>query len=244
MEMNKFNNTYIRAFNNIMLFDWLDLESGVVFHRRSAVNKTMMDYYHMPTVYTSFAPMMGVKILPWQKGPIFTFTWERGIKNVFSSNISYERWESDAQWKIRMHSLRTLSLRAGYGTYSLREQNYFVDFDNFQETNLPDGWNDDWTGDFQLLNGSEFNRSNYYIRANATYESPLMIATWIPYVGKFIEKERFYINSVLLERTRPYFEIGYGFTNRYISVAGFASFKNSQFERVGFKFDFEIFRRW
>ena len=71
-----------------------------------------------------------------------------------------------------------------------------------------------------------------------------MIATWIPYVGKFIEKERFYINSVLLERTRPYFEIGYGFTNRYISVAGFASFKNSQFERVGFKFDFEIFRRW
>ena len=244
MEMNKFNNTYIRAFNNIMLFDWLDLESGLVFHRRSAVNKTMMTRYDMPTVYTSFAPMMGIKILPWPKGPIFTFTWERGIKNVFSSNISYERWESDAQWKIRMPGLRTLSLRTGYGTYSLREQNYFVDFDNFQETNLPDGWDDDWTGDFQLLNGSEFNRSNYYIRANATYESPLMIATWLPYVGKYIEKERFYINSVLLERSRPYYEIGYGFTNRYISVAGFASFKNTHFERVGFKFDFEIFRRW
>jgi hypothetical protein len=244
MEMNKFNNTYIRAFNNIMLFDWLDLESGIVLHRRSAVNKAMMNYYKMPVVYTSFAPMMGVKILPWEKGPLFTFTWERGIKNIFSSNISYERWESDAQWKIRMPGLRLLSLRAGYGTYSHREQNYFVDFDNFQETNLPDGWNDDWTGDFQLLNGSEFNRSDYYVRANATYESPLMVATWIPYVGKYIEKERFYINSVLLERTRPYFEIGYGFTNRYISVAGFASFKNSHFERVGFKFDFEIFRRW
>ena len=244
MEMNKFNNTYIRAFNNIMLFDWLDLESGLVFHRRSAVNKTMMTRYDMPTVYTSFAPMIGIKILPWPKGPIFTFTWERGIKNVFSSNISYERWESDAQWKIRMPGLRTLSLRTGYGTYSLREQNYFVDFDNFQETNLPDGWDDDWTGDFQLLNGSEFNRSNYYIRANATYESPLMIASWLPYVGKYIEKERFYINSVLLERSRPYYEIGYGFTNRYISVAGFASFKNTHFERVGFKFDFEIFRRW
>ena len=244
MEMNKFKNTYIRAYNNIMLFDWLDIETGLVFHRRSAVNKTMMTRYNMPTVYTSFAPMMGIKILPWEKGPLFTFTWERGIKNIFSSNISYERWESDAQWKIRMPSLRVLSLRAGYGTYSHREQNYFVDFDNFQETNLPDGWEDDWTGDFQLLNGSEFNRSDYYVRANATYESPLMVATLLPYVGKFIEKERFYINSVLLERTRPYIEIGYGFTNRYISVAGFASFKNTHFERVGFKFDFEIFRRW
>ena len=198
----------------------------------------------MPTVYTSFAPMMGIKILPWEKGPLFTFTWERGFDKIFSSNISYERWESDAQWKIKMPGLRLLNLRAGYGTYSHREQNYFVDFDNFQETNLPDGWNDDWTGDFQLLNGSEFNRSDYYIRANASYESPLMIATWLPYVGKYIEKERFYINSVLLERTRPYYEIGYGFTNRYISVAAFASFKNSHFQNTGFKFDFELFRRW
>ena len=244
MEMNKFKNTYIRAYNNIMLFDWLDIESGLVFHRRSAVNKEMMRKYNMPDVYTSFAPMIGIKILPWQKGPLFTTTWERGIKGIGSSNISYERWEADVQWKKRIPGLRVLNLRAGYGTYSHREQNYFVDFDNFQETNLPDGWDDDWTGDFQLLNGSEFNRSNYYIRANASYESPLMFATWLPYVGKYIEKERFYFNSVLLERSRPYLEFGYGFTNRYISVAGFASFKSTHFQHVGFKFDFEIFRRW
>ena len=245
MEMNKFKNTYVRAFNNIMLFDWLDIESGVVFHRRSAVNKAMMSRYNMPTIYTSFAPMLGIKILPWQNGgPLLSIDWERGFKDVFSSNISYERWEADVQWKRHMPGLRVLNMRAGYGTYSHREHNYFVDFDNFQDTNLPDGWDDDWSGDFQLLNGSEFNRSNYYIRANVSYESPLMFATWIPYVGKFIEKERFYINSVLLERSRPYYEVGYGFTNRYISVAAFASFKNSHFERMGFKFDFEIFRRW
>ena len=244
MEMNKFKNAYIRAYNNIMVFDWLDIESGLVFHRRHAVNEEMMRRYHMPIVYTSFAPMIGIKILPWEKGPLFTTTWERGFKGIASSNISYERWETDAQWKIRIPGLRLLNLRAGYGTYSHREQNYFVDFDNFQETNLPDGWDDDWTGDFQLLNGSEFNRSNYYIRANASYESPLVFATWLPYVGKYIEKERFYLNSVLLERSRPYYEFGYGFTNRYISVAAFASFKCNHFQRVGFKFDFEIFRRW
>ena len=245
MEMNKFKNTYVRAFNNIMLFDWLDIESGVVFHRRSAVNKAMMSRFNMPIVYTSFAPMLGVKILPWQNGgPLLSIDWERGFKNVFSSNISYERWEADIQWKRRMPGLRVLNMRAGYGTYSHREHNYFVDFDNFQDTNLPDGWDDDWTGDFQLLNGSEFNRSNYYIRANASYESPLVFATWLPYVGKYIEKERFYLNSVLLERSRPYYEIGYGFTNRYISVAAFASFKSNHFQRFGFKFDFEIFRRW
>ena len=244
-DMDKFKDYQLRVFNNIMLFDWFDIETGLVLHKRSAVNRDIMRQYGMPEVYKSFAPMIGLKFLPWlEKGPLISIDWERGIKGVEGSNISYERWESDAQWKIKMPGLRLLNLRAGYGTYSHREQNYFVDFDNFQETNLPDGWNDDWTGDFQLLNGSEFNRSDYYIRANASYESPLMIATWLPYVGKYIEKERFYINSVLLERTRPYYEIGYGFTNRYISVAAFASFKNSHFQNTGFKFDFELFRRW
>ena len=243
-DMNKYDNTYLRLFNNIMLIDWLDIESGLVFHRRRAVNEPMMQKYHMPTVYTSFAPMIGIKILPWEKGPLFSIDWERGIKNVMSSNISYERWEADAQMKRRMPGLRVLNLRAGYGVYTKREQNYFVDFDNFQDTNLPDGWDDDWSGEFQLLNGNDFNRSNYYLRANVSYESPLMFGTWLPYLGKYIEKERFYVNTVLLERSRPYYEIGYGFTNRYISVAAFTSFKNSHFERFGFKFDFEIFRRW
>jgi hypothetical protein len=72
----------------------------------------------------------------------------------------------------------------------------------------------------------------------------MMAATWIPYLGKYIEKERFYLSGVLLERSRPYFELGYGFTNRYISVGAFASFKNAHFERIGVEVEFELFRRW
>ena len=244
MEVNKFNNTYLRVFNNIMLFDWLDIESGVVFHRRGAVNKDLMRQYGMPTEYRSFAPMLGFKITPWKDGPLISIDWERGIKGVNKSNIDYERWELDGQWKHRMPGLRILNLRMGYGIYSRRAQNYFVDFANFTETNLPEGWDDEWTGDFQLLNGEDFTSSNYYVRANASYESPMMVATWIPYLGKYIEKERFYLSGVLLERCRPYFELGYGFSNRYLSAAGFISFKNIRYQEIGFKFEFELFRRW
>jgi len=243
-EANKFKNTYIRVFNNIMVFDWLDIETGVVFHRRKAVNKSLMQEYGMPTEYRSFAPMLGIKILAWEHGPLFSIDWERGINNVFRSNIDYERWEFDGQWKHKMPGLRILNLRAGYGVYTRRKQNYFVDFENFQETNLPEGWDDDWSGDFQLLDGESFTFSNYYVRANVSYESPLLLATWLPYVGKYIEKERFYINTVLLERCRPYYELGYGFSNRYLSAAVFASFKNIRYQEIGFKFEFELFRRW
>ena len=188
--------------------------------------------------------MLGIKILAWEHGPLFSIDWERGINNVFKSNIDYERWEFDGQWKYKMPGLRILNLRAGYGVYTRRKQNYFVDFENFQETNLPEGWDDDWSGDFQLLDGEAFTFSNYYLRANVSYESPLLLGTWLPYVGKYLEKERFYINSVLLERCRPYYELGYGFSNRYLSAAVFASFKNIRYQEIGFKFEFELFRRW
>lgn len=244
-DMDCFKDQHLLAFNNIMILDWLDIETGFVYHRRSAVNKDLMREYNMPIEYRSFAPMIGIKIMPWfNKGPLLSIDYERGIKGVNHSDLEYELWEFDAQWKKRLPGLRVLNLRAGTGFYTKKESDLFVDFANFRDRNLPEGWDDDWSGDFQLLRSREYNKSNYYIRSNISYESPLMFATWIPYVGKFIEKERFYISSVLLEHSRPYCELGYGFTNRYISIGAFASFRGCHFDKVGVEFELELFRRW
>ena len=238
-----FNNTYIRVFNNIMLFDWLDIEAGVVYNRRGAVDKQLMLDYNMPTEYRSFAQIIGLKILPWPKGPLFSIDWE-GTYNVFDSNISYQRWEADASWKYHIPGLRLLNMRLGGGVYTNKQQNYFVDFANFQDDNLPGGWEDGWTGNFMQLDSRVYNESNFYIRANASYESPMLVATAIPYLGKFIEKERFYLGSVVVENSRPYIELGYSFTNRYISLGTFAGFNGFDFQSIGFNFEFELFRRW
>jgi hypothetical protein len=77
-----------------------------------------------------------------------------------------------------------------------------------------------------------------------SYESPLLFATWLPYIGKFIETERLYFSNAVVQHTRPYFEIGYGLTNRYFSVGFFASFLNTEFQKAGITFDFELFKRW
>jgi hypothetical protein len=244
-DMDKFTDNHLQVFNNIMIFDWFDIESGVVYHQRVALNKDLMRYYDVPTVYRSFAPMIGLKFSPWLNGgPTFAIDWERSIKGIFQSNINYERWEFDAQWKKKLPGLRVLNLRAGYGFYTDKNENYFLDYANFRDNNLPEGWDDDWSGDFQLLNSRLYNESDFYLRCNVSYESPLLLATWTPYVGKYIEKERFYISNVIVGHTRPYTEIGYGFTNRYISVGLFASFMNTHFQKFGISFDFELFKRW
>lgn len=243
--MDEFRDNFLRLFNNIMVFDWLDIEAGLFMHQRKSINPEMMRQYGMPEEYRSFATTIGLKLQPWlSKGPLFAFDWEESIKGVNKSNLEYTRWEFDAQWKYKIPGLRVLNLRFGTGLYTSKSTEYFLDFSNFHDENLPEGWNDDWSGNFQLLGGHEYNESKYYIRTNISYESPLLLATFIPYLGKYIEKERFYISDVLLEHSRPYYEIGYGFTNRYISVGAFASFHNTKFEEFGVKFDFELFKRW
>ncbi len=241
----QFIDNYLELKNNIMLFEWLDVETRLIWHQRTPLNKELMMKYDKPTRYRSFAPAIELKFKPWyDKGPVITVDYERSIKNVMESNIQYERWEFDAQWKKKIVGLRFLNLRTGYGFYTSKSDNYFMDYANFQENNLPEGWEDHWSGNFQLLDGKIYNESDFYFRNNVSYESPLLFATWLPYLGKYIEKERLYFSNVFVQHARPYYEIGYGFTNRYVSLGFFASFQNSSFQKAGITFDFELFKRW
>ncbi len=243
-DLDLFTDNIVEIKNNVEAFDWLMLTTSLTWHYRKAANRETMKKLGLPEAYTSFAPNLKVTLTPWRNGPLIMLDYERGIKGVWGSNIGYERWETDAVWKVPMRSLSLLNLRVGGGLYTNKSSNYFVDFENFREDNVPGGWDDDWSGDFQLLNSQWYNMSHYYVRANVSFESPLLFATWLPLVGRFIESERIYVGSVTLNHTRPYFEVGYGLTNRYFSGGLFCSFLNTKFQEFGAKITLELFRRW
>ena len=243
MKLDQFDDLNMRIQNTLPLNNRLAVEAGMVFHRRKAVAKSQMASMGMPTDYKSLAPNLSLKMRPWRKGPLFTIDYERGLpgKNL---DLSYERWELDASMKHKMRRLQILNLRAGAGCYTKRDKNYFMDYTNFRDENLPEGWNDDWSGNFQLLSSRLYNQSKYYLRGNVSFESPLLAASFIPFVGRYVESERAYISTLSIAHTRLYSELGYGFTCRYFSIGCFASFYNASFIESGAKFTFELFRRW
>ncbi len=97
---------------------------------------------------------------------------------------------------------------------------------------------------FQLLNSEWYNTSRYYLRGHASYESPLLVCSFLPLVGKYIERETIYFSLLSIQHTRPYAEIGYGVTTRFVSIGAFASFLNAKPKEFGLKFTFELFRKW
>jgi len=243
-QLDLFTDNHLMVRNNIEAFDWLTIMTSVTYHRRKAINAERMRKLGLPDVYRSFSPVLTLKITPWHKGPLFTIDYERGIEGVWKSNIKYERWELDGVWKIPMRSMSLLNVRVGGGLYTNKSTSYFVDFSNFRNNNVPGGWDDDWTGQFQLLDASWYNASSYYVRTNLSYETPLLMSTWLPLVGRYIETERVYLGALLLNRTRPYYEVGYGLTNRYFSAGIFASFLNTRIQEFGGKISIELFRKW
>lgn len=244
-QLDFFRDTYVNIYNNYDLSDYWSFNVGMSIHRRKTMTPEAFRNVGLPTSYRSTAPRVEIQYRPigW-KGPVVTLDYERNIKGFFGSNTEYERWEIDGSYIYSMPRLQAWSMRLGGGLYTKKGQRYFLDFANFRENNIPNGWNDDWSGDFELLNSEWYNNSRYYVRANGTYESPLLMTSWLPWVGHFIEMERVYLGAVMAEKLHPYVEAGYSFTTRWLSVAAFVGSRNGRFERVGFAFGFELFRKW
>lgn len=243
-KLHLFGDNYLIVSNNVVAFDWLEITSGFTYHHRVAYQPEELKKYGKQQVFNSFAPMLSVKLRPWKKGPVLSVDYERGIEGIINSDIDYERWEFDGSLKYDLNPLRKINLKLGLGFYSRKKDSYFVDYIHFRDDKLPEGWDDDWTGNFQLLDSRWYNESRYYARANLSYESPFLVMSWFPLIGHFFEKERFYLSALSIDHTRPYTELGYGFTTRLVSIGVFTSFLRERYQNVGCKFTFELFRRW
>ena len=245
-ELTEFKDNWLRIINHWRFNPYWALELGIVSHNRIAVKPEFYKAFGYPSKYTSVAPAIALEWRPKAEGgPVFKVDYEKGIKNFCGSNINYERMEFDMQAIHYLSRRQSLSLRIGTGFYTRKGDHWdFVDYTNFKDDNIPGGWNDSWSGEFELLSSQWYNASDYYVRTNLTYESPMLIMAWLPLVGRFIENERVYVSGLSVKKLSPYTEWGYGITTRLMTLGAFAAFRHTTFDGVGFRFGFELFRNW
>ena len=222
------------------------LEVGMSVHKRTAVDKSGFHEMQKSPMYTSVSPLAELTYRPrGYNGPIFTAAYERCIRGLMGSDMAYERFEFDGQYNHRFSELSCLQMRAGTGFYTHKgHDSYFLDYSNFREENIPGGWNDEWACSFELLNSGWYNASEYYVRANVAYETPLLLLAWTPIAGRLIEKERIYVNALAVRHLHPYIEYGYGFTCRAFSVAAFLAQRNWHIDGFNVRIGLELFRHW
>lgn len=243
--MDEFRQGDFRVIGNLDFTDRVGLQVGVLYQWKTALHADMFSRLGFHGTYRSFAPVLELQVRPWGwTGPIFTADYDRGLRDVLKSNTVYERIELSADYIHHLNKLQAIKAKVGTGFYTRQgRQAYFLNYENFKENNIPGGWNDDWSGEFELLRSQTYNTSDYYVRLNATYESPMLLLSFLPWVGHYMEMERVYLSALEARGVHPYLEVGYGFTTKLLSVGLFGS--NGKGGRyVGCKFGFELFRRW
>ena len=195
LELDYFKDVYLNLFHNIEIVNGLFIKAGVSVHWRYLINNSKVilekplpdkDWAALRGIrseYNSFAPRIRIEWTPgmyyYMNGrrkmnvgssmPTFMLDYERGIKGVFKSTGAHERWEFDIQQNLKLSGIRSIGYRIGGGMFTKQEDMYFVDFANFARRNLPEGWNDDIGGTFQLLDGRWYNSSRQYWRGNFTF---------------------------------------------------------------------------
>lgn len=246
MNLDYFRNLTAKLTVGHALSRYLSLETGLVYHRRSAVHPEAFTQVGEPSVYRTFATLLELRWKPGgERGPVLTADYEQAIPHVLGSHVRYARLEFDAAYVKPLACTRTLSLRGGVGFYmSKGNERYFLDYTHFRRNNIPSGWRDEYTGEFELLHTDWYNASDYYVRSNVTYESPMLLFSYLPWAGRMVERERIYFSALAVRNYFPFVEFGYGFTSRLCSVATFFGFSPHGYEGFGFRFGFELFHDW
>lgn len=269
VELDYFKDVYLNLFHNIEVVNGLFVKAGVSIHWRYLMNDNKLtlarplpekDWIALKGIrseYNSFAPRVRIEWTPGMyyymngqrkmnvgsKMPTFMFDYERGIKGVLGSTGAHERWEFDIQQNLKLGSIRSLGYRIGGGMFTKQQDMYFVDFANFSRRNLPEGWNDEIGGTFQLLDGRWFNASRQYWRGNVTYESPFLLLRSLNRWLGMVQQERLYGGILFMPHLNPYIELGYGIGTHVFDVGFFVSNINGKFDTAGFKFTFELFNK-
>ena len=264
LELDYFKDIYLNVFHSIEPVNGLYIKAGVSAHWRSLVNrqrKELMEIFDriermkIRSEYNSFSPRIRIEWTPGMyyymngrrkmniksKMPTFILDYEKGIKGVFNSAEGHERWEFDVQQIIKLNQIRSLAYRVGGGMFTQMSGMYFVDFVNFKRSNIPEGWNDEIGGTFQLLDGRWYNSSRRYIRGNVTYESPFIFMLPLNRWLGMIQHERLYGGVLFMPHLNPYIELGYGIETHAFDVGVFVSSINGKYDSFGFKFTFELF---
>lgn len=256
LELDYFKDVYLNVAHNLEVVNGLNLWMGVSMHWRNAVHGTPEVAERVRLRYNSFAPRIRVEWTPGMyyyyngnrklnvgsKYPTFVFDYERGL-DILPSSGKYERFEMSAEQKIRVGKIYTVAYHVGGGFFTNQDDMYFVDYVDFANINLPQGWNDDIGGTFQMLDGRWYNASRHYFRGNMTFETPFLLLYPVGRLLSFIQKERIYAGILFMPHLNPYFELGYGIGTHLFDFGLFIGNEKGKFTSLGCKFTFELFNR-
>jgi len=262
LNLEYYKHYYVDLKNTFELSNGFLFSAGIGYHKRvpvkskpekypgdsieGIINETYFDF--IPRISFTYTPRQFYRMNGKRKEYVYSYyptmslTFARGIPGILKSTGDYGRIEVDIHQSLKVGSeLKRINYHISGGMYTKQKSTYFAEFEYFARRNFPESWEERIGGVFQTLKREWFNASDKYVQGHVMYESPyILLNLFDKKATKHVLSERLYLGQVWTPALDSYTEVGYGFGNSIFNIAVFAGFNRCEYNRVGFRFTFEI----
>ncbi|MDR0757681.1 MAG: DUF5686 family protein, partial [Tannerella sp.] len=251
---------YVSAMNRIDAANGLQLETGIAFEKRTALeNNTSYSFFGkepspnipagqtapMPahtalrtTVRLHYTPRYyyrirnGRKYYEYSHHPAFMLEYGKGIPSGSVASASYDRLEVGIRQKIAINAFDRFNYSVNAGTFLSSGRIYFPDFKHFETNEL---WITASSPDnsFALPDNYAFSTSERWLQAHASYSSMYLLFKNLPFLQNSLFEETLHAR-LLWTPANDYVEAGYSAGFGDIVQAGvFVGFDGWKYRGVG-----------
>lgn len=212
------------------------------------INSELVDT-GFPT-HNAVVATIGLTARPWMKylirngvkeeipnsSPSFSIEYQRGLKNVFGSDVDYNRLELRARHTVRTGARGTLALSATGGFFPNSAKMYFMDYRHFPG-NLTPFTTSDPVASFRLLDYYLYSTADKYFWGSAHYQFRKFLATQWVMVRMTGVRENIFVNYLATPYSKNYTEVGYTIDGllRFFRLEFAASFQDGRYVGNGFR---------
>lgn len=178
----------------------------------------------------------GVKWNTHSRFPTFGLSYNKGIKNLFESDVDFDQLEFSIRQGIAVRRLGALRYQLTAGSFLNSADMYFADYKHFG-TNTPFIIGTSEGSTFRLLDFYDYSTNKSYFEGHVRLENDRMILKRLPVLNKTLMREAIYINYLFSAGNYPYYEIGYGLNQIFLMFNAeiFVGFKGAKHEYTGIK---------
>jgi len=183
----------------------------------------------------------GVKIMSHSNYPTFYFSYEKGMRNIFSSTSDYDFLGAGMSYAKELSSTSSVAYEIHTGWFPNNEQIHFSDFAHAPTQKSPILLKE-YRHAFFLPEYYELSTSDRFIRAHLSYKAPYIALKYLPLLSNTLWREMIWSSYYTSPQNRNYIEVGYTLLEVLLSanVGVYAGFANGQFKGFGFNVAF----RW
>ncbi|MCD4834498.1 MAG: DUF5686 and carboxypeptidase regulatory-like domain-containing protein [Bacteroidales bacterium] len=178
----------------------------------------------------------GVKRMSYSNYPTFKMSYQKGIKNLFDSDVDFDRLEVSVRQGLRIRRIGGFNYKLTAGSFLNSNDLFFADYKHFG-TNTPFLIGSSERNIFRLPDYYDYSSDKSYFEGHAKLESDRILLKRLPVLNKTLMREAIYINYLATTGNKPYYEFGYGLNQIFLmfNVEIFAGFKGTVHEYTGIK---------